>query len=81
MSASLLQSSKREVLQQLSSRAALESTARDTNKQIAAVKAQTAKLQGEIEAIQQSVTAIEVTLSHYLRVCGDNLQALGLSQL
>ena len=57
----------------MSSQAALDSTAQDTNKQIAAVKAKTAKLQGEIEAIQQSVTAVEVTLSPLFAImCGIN---------
>lgn len=58
-----LQAAEREHLQLLSSQAADNSAARDTCRQIAAVKARTEKLQGMIEAVQQGIAATEVSLS------------------
>ena len=60
-----LQAAKREHVQLLSKQAAINSTARDTTKQIAAVKAETAKLERKIEDVQQRIAVTEVTpLSH-----------------
>lgn len=56
-----LQAAKREHVELLSNLAAANSAARDTTKQIAAVKAETAKLEHKIEDAQQGMAATEVT--------------------
>ena len=56
-----LQAAKREHVQLLSNLAAANSEARDTTKQITAVKAETSKLDHKIEDVQQGMAATEVT--------------------
>ena len=64
-----LQAAEREHLQQLSNQAAVDSAARDTAKQIEAVKAQVAKLDREIEAVQRGAAATKVISAFHFPAC------------